>query len=31
LREAGEQQRVALADLAEAVNNLIFSTEEVDE
>ena len=31
LREAGEQQRVALADLAEAVNNLIFSTDETEE
>lgn len=35
LREQGEQrgqqQKVALADLAEAVNNLIFSTEEMEE
>ncbi|MDE2600606.1 MAG: histidine--tRNA ligase [Rhodocyclaceae bacterium] len=35
LREAaeqrGEQQRVALADLAEAVNNLIFSTDETED
>lgn len=31
LRDAGEQQRVALADLAEAVNNLIFSTDETEE
>lgn len=30
LREAGEQQRVALAGLAEAVGNLIFSTEETE-
>ena len=31
LREAGEQQQVALADLAEAVNNLIFSTDDTEE
>ncbi|MBX9849943.1 MAG: histidine--tRNA ligase [Rhodocyclaceae bacterium] len=30
LRDAVEQKRVALADLAEAVNNLIFSTEDDD-
>ena len=30
LRDAVEQRRVALADLAEAVNNLIFSTEDDD-
>lgn len=31
LRAAGEQQKVALADLAEAVNNLIFSTDETED
>ncbi|HTJ97369.1 MAG TPA: His/Gly/Thr/Pro-type tRNA ligase C-terminal domain-containing protein, partial [Rhodocyclaceae bacterium] len=30
LRDAVEQQRVALADLAEAVNNLIYSTDDDD-
>ncbi|HWT54724.1 MAG TPA: histidine--tRNA ligase [Rhodocyclaceae bacterium] len=29
--QRGEQQRVALADLAEAVNNLIFSTDETED